>query len=289
MDKNIILKTEYKENEEIKNLTTYKTEGHINGAFYPKTESEFKNIYLFLKENKLPFIIIGNGSNLLISPNTNIFAISTKKLKQTIMFKNNNMYISSSVTLSQAYLEAFKRGYSGFEALAGIPATIGGAIKTNASAFGNSIFDILEYIKIFSNGKTLKLKKENIQHAYHSTNINNCIILSAKFNLNKKSKYQIKKDFSQFMINRSLRQPKGLCCGSIFRNPPYNFAGKLIEACGLKGHNQNDAQISPVHANFIINKGNASYYDIKSLIELSQLQVKKKFGIDLECEVEIIE
>lgn len=289
MNKKIILNTEFVENEQIANLTTIKTEGTIPGAFYPKNEKELKNIYIFLKENKLPFLIAGNGSNLLINDKAKIYVVTTKRMKQHIKIKKNSLYISASVPMAKAYQFALKHNLSGFEQLTGIPATIGGAIKMNASSFNRSIFDYLEYVNIFTNGRVIKLKKENIEYSYHNTNISNCIILSAKFNLKKNKSYQIKNTFSNCMIKRRQSQPKGFCCGSVFKNPPHAFAGKLIEECELKGLEYGGAEISTIHGNFIINKNNASFSDIKNLINICKNKVKDRFGIDLECEVEIIE
>ncbi len=289
MNKKIISKTKYIENERISNLTTIKTAGNICGAFYPKNETELKNIYQFLKTYKLPFIILGNGTNLLISDKAKIFAISTKGMQQEIFMKGDSLYVSASTPLAKIFHYTYKRCYSGFEELSSIPATLGGAIKMNASAFGRSIFDYLEYVKVFCNGNVIKLQKENIEYSYHKTNLNNCIILSAKFNLNKSKYYHIKNTLSNCMIKRNLSQPKGFCCGSVFKNPPFQFAGKLIESCGLKGYEKGGAEISPVHANFIINKNNASFQDVKFLIDICKRQVKKCFNVDLECEVEIIE
>ncbi len=289
MNKKIILNTNYVENENISFLTTIKTQGNICGAFYPLNERELKNIYLFLKENRLPFIIVGNGSNLLISDKAKLYVISTKKMKQNIKIKNNDLYVSASTPLAKVFQHTYKHNLSGFEELNGIPATIGGAIKMNASAFGRSVFDNLEYVKVFVNGKIIKLRKENIEYSHHKTNLSNCLILSAKFNLRKEKYYNIKNTLSNCIIKRNASQPKGLSCGSVFKNPPHYFAGKLIEECGLKGLKIGGGEISSTHANFILNTSNATFNDIKRLIIICQDAVKNRFGIDLECEVEIIE
>ncbi len=289
MNKKLILNTEFVKDELISNLTTIKTNGAICGAFYPINENQLKNVYTFLKEYKLPFIVIGNGSNMLISDKAKIYALSLKRLRQQMKINKESLYVSASVPLPKIFQYTYKHNLSGFEELAGIPASLGGALKNNASAFGNSIFKHLEYITIFKNGKVVNLKKENIDYSYHKTALSDCIILSAKFNLTKKKHYQIKNQFSNCMIKRNIAQPKGLSCGSVFQNPPFQFAGKLIEECNLKGFKFGEAEISSVHANFIINKSHASFSDIKFLINLCQQKVKEKFDVDLKCEVEIIE
>lgn len=276
------------ENEKIKNITTYKTKGTIPCTFYPKNEKELIYIYSYLSSIKKPFIVIGNGSNLLISENSNICVISTKKLKPFVLIKKNNVYTSSSVLLSELYLKTMNRNLSGFEALATIPASIGGAIKNNASAFNQSIFDNLIYIKIFD-GKTIKkIYKKDIKYSYHNTSIENIVILSAKFSLETGNKYELHNKFLNYQKIRLKKQPKGFSCGSVFRNPENMFAGELIEKCGLKGVRHNDAQISDLHANFIINNSEASSDDIIYLINLCKQKVFQKFGVELKEELEII-
>ena len=289
MNKNLILKTEFIPNEKISNLTTYKNSGTIVGAFYPKNERQLINIYDFLKSYHFPFVVIGNGSNLLISEKAKIFAICLKKLKRKLSIKKNVLSVSSSATLFQIYQFCLARSFSGFEKLALIPATVGGAIKQNASAFQQSIFDRLESVKIFKYGRVLTVPKSEIKFDYHFSNLDDCLIISAKFALKHEKKCKIKRNFYNCSIKRSKGQPKGFCCGSVFKNPKNNYAGKLIELCGLKGLKRNDAEISKIHANFIINNKNASFEDIKYLINFCEKSVQKKFGIKLQREVQIIE
>ena len=289
LNRNEILNVEYKENVEISQLTTIKTKGYVKGVFYPKTERELITTYMVLQDNNINFIVVGNGSNLLISPKADIVVISTRKLKQSADFSENEACFSSSVTLAKAYNLSYKIGLSGFEALAGIPATIGGAVKNNASAFGHSIFDILEIVRIFKNGKICELKKQDIFYSYHSTNLNGTLILSAKFRLSPEKTCKITQDFVEYQKIRTMHQPKGFSCGSVFKNPPNFSAGYLIEECGLKGKACGGARISDKHANFIITDGNASYKDVVKLIDLCKKRVKTKYEINLETEAEIIE
>ncbi len=289
MDKNLLLKTKFVLDEDIKNITTYKNVGKIAGAFYPKNQKELINTYKFLNSYHLPFIIIGNGSNMLIDEKNAILVISTRFVEHKIFCKNNVVNVSSSTTLKEIYNYCYNKSLGGFEKIADIPATVGGAIKNNASSFGQSIFDNLESIKVIKNDKIFTINKDEIQHNYHKTNLKNLLIISAKFNLKHKSKCQIINDYNYYSKLRHLSQPMGLCCGSVFKNPPNcKGAGSLIEQCRLKGFSINDAEISPVHANFIINKRNASFDDIFNLIKLCKKKVFIKYGIKLEEEVEII-
>lgn len=289
MNKKDLLNIPFVSNEKIANICTYKTKGNVKGVFYPQNEKQLTLAYDYLTQAELPFKIIGNGSNLLIKDNCDYLFISTKGMQDKIKFTQEGVYISSSTSLAKAFNMSYKKGLSGFEKLANIPATIGGALKMNASAFGNSIFDIVEKIKVYHNGKEKFIKKDDVIYSHHNTNLSDCLILSAKFKLKSGNSCEILNEFSKISKLRGEKQPKGFSCGSVFRNPENLSAGRLIEQCGLKGMVQNGAKISEKHGNFILNFNNASFDDVKYLIDLCQKECYKKFAIFLEREVEIIQ
>lgn len=289
MESKEILTIPFVLNEKISNICTYKTQGKVKGVFYPQNEKQLILVYDWLYNAKIPFKIIGNGSNLLIKEDCKCLFISTKQIKSNILLRNNYAYISSSTLLANCFNKCYKKGLSGFENLATIPATIGGALTMNASCFGSSIFDIVEKIKIYKDGKEKFIKKDNILYCYHKTNLKDCLILSAKFKLKNENPCEILNKYAQIVKIRTEKQPKGLSCGSVFKNPPNTSAGALIEKCGLKGLTKNNAKISEKHGNFIINTGNSTFDDIKYLIDKCQEEVYRKFNIYLEKEVEIIQ
>ncbi len=283
-----ILDVEFITHEKINKLSTFHTKGVVKGVFYPKNSKELIAVVNHLTRNNIKFKIIGNGSNILISPQgaKSIF-ISTKKLYHYIRFKESKCFVSSGVSLNQVYIHCLRRSLSGFENLAGIPGTIGGTICSGSGAFGSSIFDHLDYIRIFQDGKIKKIKKSDIEYGYRSSSLKNTIILSACFTLEKKNQQDIREKYINNCNFRIKNQPKGYSCGSIFKNPKGFSAGWLIEKCGLKNITHKDACISEKHANFIINNDNASFYDIKYLIDLCKKEVYRRFSIRLDCEVEI--
>lgn len=279
---------EYCPNIEIKELTTIKTQGRVKGVFYPKNEKELIFIYNFLKINNIKFELIGNGSNILFSPSSkDILLISTKKVKENIKKYRNFVIFPSSLPMYKIFQYCLNHSLAGFEKIATIPGTLGGAIKVNAGCFGDSVFDNLVSIKILKNGKVINLPKSKINYGYRYTNLADCLILSAKFDLKNKNKCQLNKEYIDCLTLRSEKQPKGFSMGSIFKNPTDFSAGYLIEQCGLKGSRKNDAIISEKHANIIINENNASYEDIIYLINLAKERVKEKFNINLELEIKI--
>lgn len=286
---NELLNIPFIANEKIANICTYKTQGEVKGVFYPQNEKQLIFIYNYLIKHKLPFKIVGNGSNLLIKDKCDYLFICTKKIQDKIRIVDDFAYISSSTALAKAFNACYKKGLSGFEVIAGIPASIGGALQMNASAFGSSIMDIVEKIKVFKDGKIKYLKKEDIAYSYHSSKLSDCLILSAKFKLKHEKTCEILNTFGKFAKLRADKQPKGFSCGSVFKNPPNFSAGKLIEECNLKGKKIGGAVISEKHGNFILNHNNATFEDVKGLLILCQAEVYRKFKIKLQPEVEIIE
>lgn len=290
MKKNLnIFDIDYSKDIDAKNITTMKVSARLKGVFYPKNQSELIFLYNYLKINKIPFKILGNGSNVIFSKKAeNLTILSTKKIKPKIYKRENFLYANSSASLSQIYRFCLQNNLSGFESLAGIPATLGGALYMNASAFGHQIFDNLVSVKVLKNGRVVSIKKDKINFTYRNGGLSDCLILSAKFLLKPQDKCQIQNDFVKYMLLRGEKQPKGNCAGSIFKNPAYVSAGYLIDQCGLKGFEMNGAKFSNLHANFIINNGEASFADIQYLINLAYTKVYKKFKIKLEKEVELI-
>ena len=280
---------EFETNCPIKNLTTYKTQGVLPLVIYPKTIKACKEVLPLLERLNLSYFIIGNGSNLLINPQTHKACISLKKMRCFMKIADNILTISAATPLSQAIPLCKNNGLSGIEKIATIPASVGGIIKNNASFMGEEAFSHLSTITMLIDGKVKTLKKEQCQYSYRQTHLPQGIILSAAFSLSPSSPEQVEKNYRTALDYRNTIQPKGFSCGCVFKNPQNQSAGELIEKCGLKGKAKGDAIISPKHANFIINRGNATFEDVLYLIEYCKEEVKKKFDITLEEEVEIIQ
>lgn len=280
---------EFKENVSAQELTTMKAEANVKFVYYPKNQKELVFIYNYLATNNIKFIVIGNGSNVIFTEKASeITVITTKKMKNKIIRKNNVVTINCSTPLAASYRYALKNSLSGFEKIAGIPGNLGGAIFMNASAFGSSIFDYLISVKVLKNGKIQNIKKEKLTLSYRDSGLKGCLVLSAKFMLPRKDMCEIERQFYKYQYLRAAKQPKGLSSGSIFKNPPLLSAGKLIEECGLKGFQIGGGKISEKHANFIINLGNATAEDILRLIALVKTKVYEKYKIRLVEEVKLL-
>lgn len=276
-------------------ITSVKIGGNCLGILMPSSNEEFEQILTKLRKKNLPFKVIGNGTNLLFSDDFHpFFVISTRKIARKMSKRDNHVKFSSSTTLFEAYQFCMKNGLSGFEKLASIPGNIGGAIASGASCYCSSIFDNLENLTIFENGKIKTINKNKIENGYHcSTFLKNSlydptIILSANFKLIKDEPCKIQKVYLDVCSKRRSNQPFGKSYGCTFKNSANQSAGALIDKCGLKGLKCGGAKISEKHANFIINENNAKFEDFDFLINLAQKKVKENFGIELEKDVEII-
>ncbi len=246
----------------------------------------------YIKENKLKYFIIGAGSNLILGPNFDGVVIKLSKLTK-ITITDNIVEVEAGAMMNKLAKKTVNASLTGLEWAINIPGTVGGSINNNAGAYNSSIFDNLLNITVLTKDlKIQEIPKDKITYSYRHTNIKEkgYLILSAKFKLtpgNKEQSIALIKDRCQRRLEtQPLDKPSA---GSVFRNPPEDHAGRLIEASNLKGKQIGGAQISEKHANFIVNTGTATSNDIKNLIKLIQAEVKQKFNIDLILEQEIID
>ena len=275
----------------MKNYTSIKVGGAAKYVIYPKTIGELNSILDKLYESKTDFAVLGAGSNTII-PDKGIdkVIISTKKLKK-ISFNNDGTVVAEcGAMLSSIMNNAIKRGLSGFEFAAGIPGTVGGGVYMNAGANGGEIKDVLEEVYGWSKGRTLKIKRKNINFEYRKSNLPSLFVVTkAIFRLKRGSSEKSSKNIKDYLEYRNSTQPVKIAnTGSIFKNPPGIAAGKLIEELGLKGYVIGGAKFSELHGNFIVNFNNATANDIVALINKAKFEAQEKRGIKLETEVKII-
>jgi len=229
--------------------------------------------------------ILGGGSNVLIcSALKNRSFVINRALG--IEKSGTLVYANSGEKTSMLVSFALKNNLSGLEWAYGLPGTVGGAIAGNAGAYGGSVSSVLLYADVMENGKFVRKSRKECRFSYRRSGISG-VILGGCFMLSRDSRENILRRTAIVKAKRRA-QPKGKSAGCSFRNPDGDSAGRLIEACGLKGHREGGAVISPLHANFIINDGNASAKDVLTLLNLSERAVFDRFGIRLEREIRII-
>ncbi|MCM8786734.1 MAG: UDP-N-acetylmuramate dehydrogenase [Candidatus Omnitrophica bacterium] len=274
---------ELKQKVNLKNYTTIKIGGEANNFFIVRSVEGIKSILEIFDKC---FYILGKGSNILIKDTFIKKPIIKLGYDFDYIRKTDNSFeVGAATSLSKLLHFCIKNSLSGLENLAGIPATVGGLISMNASAFGKDVSSCLEAVEIIDEYKNLKkIKKSDIFFTYRSCSLKDSIILRAWFNFSNIE--NLKDKIKYFLKKRYLTQDFSFpSCGCIFKNPPNYNAGFLIESCGLKGFRKNDAQISLKHANFIVNLGKAKYKDVDYLIKIAKEKVYKKFGIILEEEI----
>lgn len=270
--------------------------GNTEALVFVESEKELIEIVRRLREKRINFIPVGNLTNIIVRDGGYKGAILVMKGLKEINCASTpegNYIIDAQAGASLSGLVSFvaAKALAGMEFCAGIPGSVGGAVWMNAGAYGNEIKDIVQTISLLSaHGEKETLRREEISFGYRSSDLPaKSIILNAQFKLEKGQGEQIKGKISEIIKSRQQKHPLNLPnAGSIFKNLPGQPAGHLIEEMGLKGTSCNEAEISPVHANFIVNKGKATASDVLSLITAIQTKAKKEKGINLETEVVII-
>lgn len=287
------LKINYKTDEVMAPYTSIKIGGPCKIMIFPEKEESLLEVLNFLEKESIPFFILGGGSKLLVSDKgfegVVINLCNMKGLE--IIKKNERKFFISALAgtrINEIIALGIKEGFGGVEFLGGIPATLGGAIKMNAGAFGKSISQIIKSVKIYKNGEVKTIESKNELWDYRKFKEEG-IIIGAELEMKKMRKADIVSLIKDYLEKRKRTQPLSeKTFGSVFKNPPNSYAGKLIEDCGLKGYKIGGAKISEKHANFIVNTGSARADDVLQLIKLAQEIVLKNFGIKLEPEVNFL-
>jgi len=304
-----------RENVLLRDYTTFKIGGPARYFFVAKNKEEIKEAILWAKKKKLPFFILGGGSNVLFSDN-GFNGLVIKLQNRQYEIRNSKVIAEAGVPLQKLVLESAKKGLSGLENLAGIPGTLGGAIWGNAGAFGKEIGDLVEEVKVLDVGSSRfevkKLQKIGCKFGYRNSIFKkkkNWIILEATLKLKRKKKKEIEEKMKEILKLRKEKQPLEFpSAGSVFKNVPirkipkkirerfkekikngFLSAGALIEAAGLKGYQIDGAKISEKHTNFILNVKNAKAKDVVALMNLIKKRVKNKFEITLEEETQRVD
>lgn len=274
-------------------LTTYKTGGIAKLVVYPNNINNLKQMLKLIHKYNIKYFILGKGSNTLFSDKEfNGVIIKLDKLNN-FKIKQTEIYVESGMILSKLVQASVKNELTGLEFAIGIPGTIGGAIYMNAGAYGNNMSNIVKSVIVLNEKfqiKEIPLEKLKFDYRYSIFQANkNLICVAANIKLEHGNHDEIASKIKENLLKRKNSQPLEYpSAGSVFRNPEGNYAGKIIEELGLKGKIIGGAEISTKHANFIINKNNASSSDILNLIKLVQKEVKDKYKIDLKLEQQLV-
>lgn len=261
---------------------------------YPKNTRQLTTLLSFLQERRINYKILGNGSNLLFSDNDyNDILIRLNEFDKIKFISKRKIRVGAGVSLIKLSLLSAKKGLTGLEFAAGIPGTVGGAIYMNAGAYKSDMGYVVESVKVLTpDRKVVTFVNKEMRFHYRSSFLQThpgYICLEVVFHLKPGKKEAIEEVIRDRRKRRLETQPLEYpSAGSVFRNPPDNFAGKLIEDAGLKGMKKGGAMVSDKHANFIVNYKDAKSSDIKYLIDTCHDKVLEKYGIDMKIEQEFV-
>lgn len=291
-----ILKTNYpdievKTNKTFKQLTTFKIGGRIKALIEITQVNNLLKVLTLIKKYNMPYFILGNGSNLLVSDKPCKFIV-LKIMLNNINVRSNKIICGSGVSLYKLNSIAINNNLTGLEWSFGIPGSVGGAIKMNAGSFGGEIKDVVECVYFTDGEKIYKKTNKSLNFSYRKSffSNNNFIILKAVFNLKNGNGKDIKSRCMQNLKQRQNTQPYNKpSAGSVFKRPRNEFAPVLIQSCNLKGFKCGGAEISTKHCGFIVNSnGKATFNQVFKIITKIKKTVSKKFGIILEEEIIIL-
>ena len=292
MIENFINNYEYYKNISLKRYNTYNLESYADYLVFPTNEEELITLLQSLKENKIRYIILGGGSNIILArPNYDV-VIKLDRMNN-IEIKDNIVVAGAGVSLIKLANLCMNNNLDGLSFAGGIPGLVGASTAMNAGAYNEDMSMVVKEAKVITPNMEIKtLANKELEFAYRDSFLKrnkDYICTEVTFEMNYKDKEEIKEIMNNRRERRITSQPVNMpTAGSVFRNPPGLSAGKLIEDAGLKGYVYGGAKISEKHANFIVNEGTATYEDVIMLIDYIKDRIKILYNIDLILEQEII-
>ena len=279
--------------EPMKKHITFRVGGPAACFLTPSTKEQIREILHICQEEKTPYFILGNGSNLLVSDQGfDGVVLQVYKNMNQMAVEGEHLRVQAGALLSATARKALEAGLTGMEFAAGIPGTMGGAAVMNAGAYGGEMKDILESVTVLTpEGEQKELKNEELQLGYRTSVVKEkgYIVLEAVLSLKKGDPEAIKSRMDELKEQRVTKQPLEYpSVGSTFKRSEGYFAGKLIQDAGLRGYQVGGAQVSEKHCGFVINKENATAKDVVDLIHDVQRIVYEKFQVQLETEVKFL-
>jgi UDP-N-acetylmuramate dehydrogenase len=241
----------------------------------------------------IPCHVLGSGSNVLVA-DAGMRGLVVLNRARVMHVTRTKATAESGANFSALARRCVLRGLAGLEWASGIPGTVGGAVFCNAGAWGSDVASTLVGATILEpDGYATVWPAERFEYGYRTSALKrsamrSAVVLEAEFAVRKGDREALQARVAEISMRRRASQPQGPSCGSVFKNPPGDYAGRLIEAAGLKGRESGRAQISPRHANFIVTLGGATAADVKALIDLARQTVQEQFGVVLEPEVELL-
>ena len=284
-----------KENVSLAPYTSARIGGPADILIIAESADELVRIIKLLRKQEIDYLMLGGGSNVLVS-DKGVRGVVVLNRAKGVRFHNGDqpsVTAESGVIFSNLANRCAAKGLAGLEWAATVPGTIGGAVYGNAGAFGGDMAGNLIWAELLTAaGGREKYTAEQMGYGYRTSILKrgelDAVVLAAELSLRNSTKEEVTTNIEQFSAHRKTTQPPGASMGSMFKNPNGDYAGRLIEAAGLKGTRIGNAEISPLHGNFFINHGTTRAEDIRTLIELVMKTVKETQGVELELEIELV-
>lgn len=282
--------------EPLARYTSMKIGGPADYFIEVNDETALANVLARLQRGETPVCLLGNGSNVLVSDRGVRGAVirlsgEFKRLEWREAGDTVQVHVGAAYAVTQLVRQAARKGCAGLEFAEGIPGTVGGALFMNAGAYGSEFEKVVEEVEaINSQGESLRFSREEMNFSYRDSHLpKGTVVTGVRLRLAKAEPARVDSKLRELVGRRKSSQPSGLPnSGSMFRNPPGDYAGRLIEAAGLKGKRIGQAQIAERHANFIVNLGGAKAVEVRQLMELARNEVSRQFGVELVAEVKFL-
>ncbi len=280
-----------KENEPMSRHTSFKIGGPADMYASVTDEAQLKELILEAKKADTPYLVMGNGSNMLVS-DKGICGLVIQIAINYVEIDGMLVRAGAGTLMSRIAAEAARAELTGFETFSGIPGTLGGGIFMNAGAYGGELKNVIRSVRYMDeNGDVFDVRGQDCEFGYRTSVFTKGLkyIISAEIELEKGNEKDIRAAMADYNKRRSDKQPLAFpSAGSVFKRPEGHFAGALIEAAGLKGYRIGGAEVSELHAGFIVNRSGATASDVLSLIEYIKKTVMDKSGVMLEPEIRLI-
>jgi UDP-N-acetylmuramate dehydrogenase len=292
-------------NESLARYTAFRIGGPAELLAVAESSEALQRSVMLAWEHQVPYRVLGAGSNVLVS-DAGIAGLVVLNRARAVAFSSPEdqaqrtgrarVRAESGASLSTVVRQCVARGLAGLEWAANIPGTVGGAVFGNAGAWGGDVASALVCARVLEPGDAVaEWPVARFEYGYRTSvlkrlasQVSRPVVLDAEFALQGGDRKELESRVARIAAQRKASQPPGATCGSVFKNPQGDYAGRLIEAAGLKETRKGAAEISPVHANFIVNHGGATAADVRALIELARQTVQARFGVSLEMEIELI-
>jgi UDP-N-acetylmuramate dehydrogenase len=282
--------------EPLARYTSMKIGGPADYFIEAETDAALANLLRSLDQHAVSFCVLGNGSNVLISDRGVRGAVirlagDFKRIEWREDGARVHVDVGAAYAVTQLVREAARKGYAGLEFAEGIPGSVGGALYMNAGAYGSEFEKIVDQMEGRAPpGRRIRLRRGEMTFSYRDSHLPpGTIVTRVRMQLHKAGDFDVSSKLRDLVSRRKSSQPSGYPnSGSMFRNPPGDYAGRLIDAAGLKGKRIGQSQISERHANFIVNLGGARAADVLQLTELAKAEVRRQFGVELVLEVKLL-